>query len=315
VNRTLRVVFLGNDPWSVPPLEALAASPYRPTLVVTRVPRPAGRGSPLTPTAVADAARRLDLALAEAETVKGGAGFDALTAARPDVLVVVAYGEIVPDSVLEIPSLAPVNLHFSLLPELRGASPVQHALLHGLRRTGVTTMVMDAGLDTGPVLLQRGDEILPDEDAGTLGRRLAAIGGELLIETLDGMAAGTLQPTPQDGEPTHAPKLRPEDRVLRWHEPADAVVRRVRAMSPEPAATTTFRGQGLKVFRAAAVDEPGGEPGAVMATDRDGVSVAAGSDAVRLLEVAPAGRRRMTGGDFARGFRPVPGERLGGPTA
>ena len=190
--RRLRVVFLGNDPWSVPPLEALAASPHRPELVITRAPKPAGRGSKLTPTAVAEAARRLDLPLAETETVRRGPGFDALAAASPDVLIVVAYGEILPDAVLELPDIAPVNLHFSLLPELRGASPVQQALLLGLPRTGVTTMVMDAGLDTGPVLLQRDEPVLDTDDAGSLGERLAAIGGDLLVETLDGLARGSL---------------------------------------------------------------------------------------------------------------------------
>ncbi len=310
--RPLRVAFLGNDPWSVPPLETLAASPHRPAVVATGVPKPAGRGSRLTSTAVADAARRLGLALAEVETVKRGAGFEALASAHPDVLVVVAYGEILPDAILELPSVAPVNLHFSLLPELRGASPVQHALLHGLVRTGVTTMVMDAGLDTGPVLLRRTEEIRPDDDAGSLGERLARLGGKLLVETLDGLADGSVAPAPQAGEPTYAPKLRADDRVLRWSEPAESLVRRVRALAPDPAATTEFRGAGLKVFRASAVEAPAGEPGTVAAVDRAGITVAAGAGAVRLDEVGPAGRRRMSGGDFARGFRPEPGERLGG---
>ncbi|HEY7283084.1 MAG TPA: methionyl-tRNA formyltransferase [Actinomycetota bacterium] len=310
--RPLRVAFLGNDPWSVPPLEALAASVHRPALVVTRVPRPAGRGSRLTPTAVADAARRLGFEPTEVDTVRQGPGFDALASPRPDVLVVVAYGEILPDDVLALPTIAPVNLHFSLLPRLRGASPVQHALLHGLDRTGVTTMVMDAGLDTGPVLLQRTEDVREDDDAGSLGARLARIGGDLLVATLDHLAAGSLEPRPQEGEPSSAPKLRAGDRVLHWSEPADALVRRVRALAPDPAATTEFRGNGLKVFRASALDGPTGTPGTVAAVDRDGVVVAAGSGAVRLEEVAPSGRARMGGGDFARGFHPAPGEPLGG---
>ena len=308
----LRVVFLGNDPWSVPPLEALAASEHRPVLVVTRVPKPAGRGSKLTPTAVAGAARRLDLPLSEVETVKRDAGFEALAEARPDVLVVVAYGEILPDAVLGLPAVAPVNLHFSLLPALRGASPVQHALLLGLERTGVTTMVMDAGLDTGPVLLQRGTEVLAGEDAGSLGERLAAIGGDLLVETQDGLAAGTLTGRPQEGEPTFAPKLKAGDRWLDWSEPAGALVRRVRALAPEPAASTRFRGDVLKVFRASELGGPAPvAPGAVAVVGNDGPVVAAGEGLVRLDEVAPAGRKRMSGADFARGFRPERGERLG----
>jgi len=312
VSGPLRVVFLGNDAWSVPPLESLAGSPHRPVLVATRVPRPARRSSGLVPTPVAEAARRLELPLREVETVKRGEGFDALESARPDVLVVVAYGEILPDIVLALPVVAPVNLHFSLLPALRGASPVQHALLLGMDRTGVTVMVMDAGLDTGPVLAQRAEEVRPDDDAGSLGARLAAIGGTLLVEAFDRLAAGPPSPRPQEGEPTFSPKLGPRDRVLRWTDDGGAIVRRIRAFAPEPAATTTFRGQPLKVVRASSVDASGGEPGIVASVDRQGVVVSAGRGGVRLDEVAPAGRRRMGGADFARGFRPEPGERLGG---
>jgi len=308
------VAFLGNDPWSVPALDALAASRHRPELVVTRVPRPAGRGSRPTPTAVAGAARRLELPLAEVETVKSGPGFERLAGSNPDVLVVVAYGEILPAAVLALPTVAPVNLHFSLLPQLRGASPVQGALLEGLARTGVTTMVMDEGLDTGPVLLRREEPIEPDDDAGSLGGRLARVGGELLVETLDGLAAGDLGPRPQEGEPTYAPKLKAEDRWLDWSEPAVALARRVRALSPEPAASTRFRGEILKVFRAEALAGSagsGGGPGTIASAEGDGITVRAGSGALRLLEVGPAGRRRMSASEFARGHRPAPGERIG----
>ena len=305
------MVFLGNDPWSVAPLVARAGSAHRPALVVTRLPRPARRGSRLTPTAVAGAARRLALPLAEVETVKAGPGLDRLTAARPDVLVVVAYGEILPPAVLSLPGVAPVNLHFSLLPALRGASPVQGALLQGLDRTGVTTMVMDEGLDTGPVLLSREEPIRPDDDAGSLGARLAAAGGALLVETMEGLARGDLSPRPQQGEPTFSPKLRPEDRRVDWSEHAEAIVRRIRALAPEPAASTGFRGGPVKVLRAEQVTDAGGDPGAVLDVDRRGIVVGAGEGAVRLLEVAPAGRKRMTAAEFARGARPAPGERLG----
>jgi methionyl-tRNA formyltransferase len=312
---SLRVAFLGNDRWSVPSLEALAGSPHRPRLVVTRVPRPAGRGSKLRPTPVADAARRLDLPLREVETVKRGEGFDELAASEPDVLVVVAYGEILPAAVLDLPRVAPVNVHFSLLPELRGASPVQHALLRGLDRTGVTTIVMDEGLDTGPLLLQREEAVRPDDDAGSLGDRLAGIGGAVLVTTVDGLADGTLAAHPQVGEPTFAPKLQPDDRWIRWVGPAGDVVRRVRAMSPDPAASTRFRGDVLKVFRASAASgeptQPPARPGEIAAVDRDGVVVAAGDGPVRLESVAPAGRKRMSAAEFARGYRPKPGERLG----
>jgi methionyl-tRNA formyltransferase len=311
VSRALRVAFLGNDRWSVPSLEALAASGHVLARVVTRVPRPSRRGGRPKATPVAEAARLLELDLVEVETVRSGSGFEALATARPDVEVVVAYGEILPPDVLALPTLVPVNLHFSLLPELRGASPVQTALLRGLEETGVTTMVMEAGLDTGPILLQRRERILPDDDAGTLGDRLAASGAGLLVDTLDRLGGGSLVPAPQDHErATLAPKLRPEDRWLDWREDTHAVVRRVRALSPEPAASARFRGEVLKVFRAEAVDG-GGAPGSVALVSKDAFLIAADPGLVRPLEVAPAGRRRMSVADFVRGYHPRPGERLG----
>lgn len=307
----LRVAFLGNDPWSVPSLEALAASRHDVVIVVTAAPKPAGRGGELRPTAVAGSARSLGLDPAEVGTVREGDGFERLAASRPDVLVVVAYGEILPDAVLELPTVAPVNLHFSLLPELRGASPVQTALLLGLERTGVTTIVMDPGLDTGPILDRREEPIAPEDDAGTLGARLAVIGAHVLVGTVERLAAGEVAATTQDHDrATFAPKIRAADRELDWTRRAVEVVNRCRALSPEPGAATSFRGDRVKVFRARAV-EHGGEPGRVAAVPREGVVVAAADGGVQLLDVAPAGRRRMSGADFVNGFRPEPGERLG----
>lgn len=312
----MRVAFLGNADWSVPPLEALAASSHPVVLVATREPRPAGRGGRLTPTPVAEAARRLGLPLAEIATVKRGPGLDALSAAAPDVLAVVAYGEILPQAVLDLPSVAPVNLHFSLLPELRGAAPVQRALLEGLTVTGVTTMRMDAGMDTGPILLQATEAVDDADDAGSLGRRLAAVGGRLLVDTLDRLEAGALRERPQDAaRATLAPKLGPEDRWIDWTAPAEAVRRRVRALSPAPGASTTFRGRTLKVLAAVvrpASSEGGGpEPGTVAFAGDDGFGVAAGDAVVVPERVAPEGRGRMSGAEFVRGYRPRPGERLG----
>jgi methionyl-tRNA formyltransferase len=198
-----------------------------------------------------------------------------------------------------------------LLPELRGASPVQHALLLDLERTGVTTMVMDEGLDTGPVLLQRDERIDPADDAGTLGARLAVIGAHVLVETIDALAAGSVTPTPQDdSRATYAPKLRAEDRVLDWTGAAAHLVDRSRALSPEPAATTTFRDKTLKVYRGDVV-EATGRPGTIVDLTPEGIVVATGIGAFRPLDVAPEGRKRMSGSDFVNGFRPKVGERLG----
>jgi methionyl-tRNA formyltransferase len=313
----MRLVFLGNDPWSVPPLEALAADPaFDVVEVITNPPRPAGRGSRLTPTAVADAARRLEIALVEVEGVREGAGFDAILGAAADVLVVVAYGELLSPEVLAVPPLGAVNIHFSLLPRWRGASPVQHALIAGDNRTGVTLMQMDRGLDSGPILATVLEEIRPTDDAGSLGARLSHAGAGLLCTVLPAYATGALKPVPQseDGV-THAPKIGPADRVIAWGEPAQSVLGRIRALSPAPGAQTAFRGQPLKLLRAEAVGSTGPcppvEPGTVVSVDEQGPLIAAGVGSVRPTLVAPAGRKRMSGAAWARGARIQPGDRLG----
>lgn len=309
--RPLRVAFLGNDAWSVPSLEALAASRHDVVLVVTAEPKPAGRGNELTPTPVAEAARRLGLPLAEVESVKSGAGFKQLAVTAPDVLAVVAYGELLPPNVLNVPTIAPVNLHFSLLPSLRGASPVQTALLLGAEATGVTTIAMDRGLDTGGILFQHEEPIRRDDDAGSLGERLAMLGADVLVQTIDHLSAGPMAPRPQDHSiATFAPKFTAQDRVLDWSNPARVLVNLVRAMSPEPAATTKLRGESLKVFRAQEVGVEG-EPGRIVEVSKEGFVVATARGGFRPLEVALAGRRRMSATEFANGYRPQLGDVVG----
>jgi methionyl-tRNA formyltransferase len=311
VIRPLRIAFLGNDRWSVPSLRAIAGSNHEVVAVITAAPKPAGRGNELRPTPVADAAREAGLPLHEVETIKAGPGADALVSSAPDLLVVVAYGEILPQAVLGLPAIAPVNLHFSLLPALRGASPVQTALLEGRSRTGVTTIVMDAGMDTGPVILQRSEAIEPGDDAGSLGDRLASIGAEVLVETADLFANGAVEPRPQDEAAATLTKLLgAEDRVLRWSEPARDLVNRTRAMAPEPGASARFRGNDLKILSAEAVPAVG-EPGTIVDASKRGFVVATGEDGFRAIELAPAGRRRMRASEFVNGYRPAVGERLG----
>jgi methionyl-tRNA formyltransferase len=309
----MRIAFLGNDPWSVPPLEALAHDPdSEVALVLTNPPRPAGRGSRLTPTAVAEAATGLGLPLAEVAGVRAGDGLEALKTVRPEILVVVAYGELLTSQVLTLPPNGAINLHLSLLPRWRGASPVHHAILEGDHVTGVSVMQMDEGLDTGPVLTRREEPVRDDDDTGTLGTRLAAIGGTLLVETLGRIAHGDADPHAQDAAAaTFAPKLRPQDRVIDWTREAGAVDRRVRALAPEPGATTTFRAAGLKILRGAPVGGGSGDPGTILADNPDGVAIATGEGTYRLDEVAAAGRRRMSAVEWARGARLRPGERLG----
>jgi methionyl-tRNA formyltransferase len=314
----MRVAFLGNDVWSVAPLRALAEAPdIDVELILTNPPRPAGRGSQLTPTAVADAARSLDLPLLEVDRVRDGEGFDALDEREPDAIVVVAYGEILTPDVLDIPRLGAVNLHFSLLPRWRGAAPVQRAILEGDEATGVTVMLMDEGMDTGPILATVETAIHPEEDAGALGARLSDRGAPALLEALRGLDEGTREPRSQDHTAaTYAPKLLPDERTIHWDEPAEAIVRKIRSLAPDPGAVTTFRQGRLKILVGRAEPDPGGHmladgpgPGAIERWDRN-PRVRAWPGTVELLEVAPAGRRRMPGAEWARGARIQPGERL-----
>ncbi len=314
----MRAFFLGNDRWSVPTLRVLAdADDVDVALVVTNPPRPAGRGSRLTPTAVADATHALGLPLLEASGVRDGEGRAAIETLRPDVVVVVAYGEILSPDVLGVPPLGTVNLHLSLLPRWRGAAPVQRAILEGDQVTGVSVMLLDEGLDTGPVLAGLEVPIEPDEDAGSLGGRLATLGAPLVLETLRSLVAGTAEPQPQDhAAAVYAAKIAPEERAVDWRHPAASIVRRVRALAPVPGATATFRGAPIKVLRA----EERSYGGYLLATtpsigrvrpDRDGVpSVATSDGEVALLEVAPSGRGRMSGADWARGARLTGEERF-----
>ncbi len=295
----LRVVFLGNAPWSVPSLRSLRQSGHNVVLVATRDARPAGRGHRLRRTQVAEAAEELGIPLLEAPTVTGADEFGRLGESEPDVLAVVAYGEILPQAVLDLPRLVPVNVHFSLLPRWRGAAPVQRAILAGDRETGVTTMRMTAGLDEGPVLLRRSVAMRGDEDAGSLGARLADVGADLLVETLDALASGSVVEEPQAADAvTYAPRLRPDERTIDWTREADEIARQVRAWAPGPGATTTFRGRPLKVLRARV------RPGSDGEAPKNRLFVPTGRGLLEILEVAPAGRSRMDGTEFVRGFRP-----------
>lgn len=337
---SLRVIFLGNDRWSAPTLEAIAAADdIEVALVITNPARPAGRGSRLTPTAVAEAGRRLGLDVLETGGVRSGAGHEAIERLRPDVLVVVAYGEILTAEVLAIPRLGSLNLHFSLLPRWRGAAPVQRAILEGDEITGVSVMLLDEGLDTGPVLASVQEPIRVDDDKASLGQRLAEMGAPLVVESLRSLEAGTAAPAPQDHDGVkYAAKLVAEERVIDWRDPADSIGRRVRAFAPAPGATTTFRGAPLKVLRvelrrtevrAAEVPttkvrsaeersaeersatEIEGRAAGELRVDLGGTPTAvARGGSIALLEVAPAGRARMSGADWARGARLEREERL-----
>jgi methionyl-tRNA formyltransferase len=304
---TLRVAFLGNDPWSVPSLEAIAAEPdLSLDLVITNPPKEAGRGSAMTPTAVATAARALDAALVEVDGVAKGSGATRLAELAPDVVVVVAYGHLLGHDTLTIAPHGAINLHFSLLPRWRGAAPVQRAIAAGDTLTGVTVMRMDEGLDTGPILNQLEEGVRTEDDAGALGSRLAKIGSLLLVGVLRMLPRGGVPARAQDPSAvTLAPKITAGERPIDWTRSPEEIVRWVRALSPQPGATAMVRGEPVKILTAA-LDHQGvaeGPPGTVVGSDARGVLVRAGSGGVRLVEVAPAGRKRMDAAAWARGVR------------
>ena len=310
----MRVVFLGSGAFAVPSLEALLDAGHEVAAVVTQPDREKGRGRALSATPAKVVAERRGVPVLQPRRIKQPEAVEELRALRPDVQVVVAYGQILPRAVIDIPPLRTVNVHSSLLPRYRGAAPIQWAVVNGERETGVTTMLIDEGLDTGPTLLARSTPIGPEETAPELEARLGPLGAQVLLESLDGLARGTLVAHPQDhAQATLAPILKKEDGRIDWARPAEEIARRVRGLLPWPGTATSTAGADLKILRArveapATADAP---PGTVLGVDRDGILVAAGGGTrLRLLDVQPESRRPMPAAAFAAGARLQPGARL-----
>jgi methionyl-tRNA formyltransferase len=307
----VRVVFMGSGSFAIPSLLALLDAGHEVAAVVTQPDREKGRGRAVTPPPVKPVALARGLPVLQPGRVKEPEAQAALRALAPDVQVVVAYGQILPTSVIEIPRLRTVNVHGSLLPRYRGAAPVQWAIVRGERETGVTTMLIDAGLDTGPTLLARAEPIRDDDTADVLEARLAQVGASVLVETLAGLQSGTLVAVPQDHErATQAPIIRKEDGVVDWTAPAVEIERRVRGFHPWPGTSTTIAGRGLRILRAR-VGGGDGAPGSVVAVDRDGIHVACGQGTLVLQDVQPESKRPMAASAFALGARLSAGARLG----
>lgn len=314
----MRVAFLGTPEVAVPPLEALlAADDVEVVVALTNPDRPKGRSRRPVPPPVKVVAEQAGVPVWQ--PVKPAEVLDELAALEVDACAVVAYGALLPQRVLEVGGHGFVNLHFSLLPRWRGAAPVQHALRAGDTVTGVTTFVLDAGMDTGPVLRSLQVAIDPDESAGELLARLAQLGAPVLLDSLRDLLAG-VAPTPQlEGGATLAPKIHPDDVAIDLTRPAPEVKDLIRSADPAPGAHTSFRGERLKVLRVRVVD-PGvdgievadAEPGQVVAVTKRAAVVACGEGAVALRAVQPAGKGRIDGAAFVNGYRPQPGERLGG---
>lgn len=295
----MRVAFAGTPPFAAAALEAIAAAGHEIPVVLTQPDRLAGRGLKLTPSAVALAADRLGLALFKPATLREAAAQQALRDARPEAMVVAAYGLILPQAVLDIPERGCINIHASLLPRWRGAAPVQRAILAGDAVTGVCIMQMDAGLDTGPVLSVAETAIGPEEDAGALTTRLAALGAQCVVRALADLPR--LVPQAQDASrATYAAKISAAEAALDWRQPAPRLARQVRAFNPAPGAFTRLRGDVVKVWESRAVDGRGA-PGTVLAAPAGHLVVACGEGALELLQIQRASGRRTAAGDFLRG--------------
>jgi len=310
----MRTVFLGSPPFATPSLRALLGSPFGPSLVVTPPDRPRGRGLRVGPSPVAALAEAAGVAVLRAERAPSGEEIlESLGGERPDLLVVVSYGAILPREILELPRLGPWNVHASLLPRHRGASPIAAAILVGDPETGVSVQRMVERLDAGPVLLVKEIGISEWETAGDLLARLADLAAPTLLRALDLVAEGKASPIPQDeSKATRAPRLRREDGVIDWTQGCRAIGRRVRAMTPWPGATTLCRGR-LLVLREGEpfVESPRGRPGEVVGARSDSFEIATGDGAYAVVRVIPAGRKEMTGGEFARGRGVAIGDVLG----
>jgi methionyl-tRNA formyltransferase len=309
----VKVLFWGTPAFALPALRALSEEGHVVVGVVTQPDRPAGRGREVAMSPIKQEALEEGIPVLQPERARGDEFLAQIRALDADISVVVAYGQILKPEVLAVPRLGSVNIHASLLPELRGAAPIQWAIVRGHDVSGVTIMRMEAGLDSGPMLLRVEEAIQPEESASELGARLAEIGAEALIETLALMEDGRIREEPQDHErATYAPKVDRETARLDWSLPADEVALWMRGMDDVPGAWSTLGSKGtVKLFRPKVVDDMGGVPGEVLRADESGVVIACGFAAVRVGEVQPPGKRRMLAADWARGRGVSVGERFG----
>jgi methionyl-tRNA formyltransferase len=312
----MRTVFFGTTAFSATILRALVAAPHELLAVVTQPARPAGRGLRKRESAVRAWVQELGLVLHEPDDPNSAPFVRLLEPLGAEVFAVAAYGHIFGPSLLAVPARGCVNVHASLLPRYRGAAPIHHALIAGESETGITTIWMDERMDAGDMILQRALPIAPDDNVADLERKLAPLGAEVLVETLELIEQGTAPRIKQDhSQATYAPALGRTRAEIDWSQPAARIVNLVRGTNPSPGAFTYHRGKRLKVLRARPAEKPEageGTPGGIVETTSEGLLVLAGAGAVVLTEVQPEGGRAMSGADYARGHKPGPGEVLGG---
>jgi methionyl-tRNA formyltransferase len=310
--QSLNLVFCGTPRFAVPTLDSLVEAGFHVQLVVTQPDRPKGRGLELVPSPVKQRATQLGLPIIQPESIRNNDSFRAqLITLKPDVIIVVGYGRIIPQWMLDLPPLGNINLHASLLPKYRGAAPIQWAIAQGETITGVTTMKIDAGLDTGDILLQEEVPIAFEDTAGTLAPRLAAVGADLTVTTLYGLQNGSIHPRQQDqSHATLAPILKKEDGLIDFSRPATEIRNRMRGFQPWPGAYTNYRGKKMQVWKAAVHDRA--LPPAELMVEGDHLLAGCGrGTAIELLELQVEGKKRTSAADFLRGYRPLPGEKLG----
>lgn len=302
---------MGTPRFACPTLEKLMDRGDDIVAVVTQPDRPSGRGQKTVAPPVKELARRYGLTILQPPRVRAPEFIEAVREMNPDIIVVVAFGQILPKALLEIPVHGCVNVHASLLPRYRGAAPINWCIINGETETGVTTMRMDVGLDTGDMLLKKTTPIDPDEDTSSLHDRLSLMGAEALHETLDLMSRGMLVPEKQeDSLSCYAPMLKKEDGLIDWTLDPLAIRNLVRGMNPWPGAFTSLEGKSLKIFRVRTA-EGSGAPGAVLAAGRDGIEVACNGGSLLLDELQLEGKKRLSAGDFLAGRRLSPGTVLG----
>ncbi|MGE5371871.1 MAG: methionyl-tRNA formyltransferase [Solirubrobacterales bacterium] len=313
----MRIVFMGTAPFAVPTLHNLILAGHDVRLVVTQPDRPAGRGKQLKAPPVKELALEFGIECAQPESVRTDAFLNQLSDIGPDVIVVVAYGRILPEPVLTLPPLGCINLHGSLLPAYRGAAPVQRAIMAGEPMVGVTTMHMDRTMDTGDIILRRSVQLVGDEDHGQVAEVLSRDGAALMLDTLDQLEWGTAPRIPQDHtQATYAPPLGRDDEMIDWTRPARDLMNQIRGLSPAPGAFTGWRGGKLKLFKTRVIESDGGksgEPGEIVEVGPEGFTVSAGSGRLLVLELQREGKKRGSAADFLMGSRLAVGERLGAP--
>lgn len=308
----MKLVFCGTPQFAVPTLEALIQA-YEIALVVTQPDRPRGRGLELAPSPVKQTAQKHAVPIEQPEKIKNNAEFRALLESiAAAAIIVVGYGRIIPPWMLTLPKYGNINLHGSLLPKYRGAAPIQWAIANGERVSGATTMLLNEGLDTGDILLQRELSIEPDDTAITYGRNLAEVGADLMIETLSGIEKGTTAPRPQDHSlASLAPILKKEDGKADFSLPAEVIYNRLRGFQPWPGCFTSFRGKKLAIVSSKPIQEVRNIPSGELLVGEDRLLIGCRESALALIEVQPEGKRKMSISDFIRGYRPHVGEHLG----